>query len=65
MASPKIILPEKGKQNILITSALPYVKYVQIPMLICYLFLNSSGDELSQEHLIVIPFTAPKTTPKL
>jgi methionyl-tRNA synthetase len=28
MASPKIILPEKGKQNILITSALPYVNNV-------------------------------------
>ena len=28
MATPKIILPEKGKQNILITSALPYVNNV-------------------------------------
>jgi methionyl-tRNA synthetase len=28
MASPKIILPEKGKNNILITSALPYVNNV-------------------------------------
>lgn len=28
MAAPKIILPEKGKQNILITSALPYVNNV-------------------------------------
>lgn len=28
MATPKIILPEKGKKNILITSALPYVNNV-------------------------------------
>jgi methionyl-tRNA synthetase len=28
MASPKIILPEKGKKNILITSSLPYVNNV-------------------------------------
>jgi len=26
--TPKIILPEKGKENILITSALPYVNNV-------------------------------------
>jgi hypothetical protein len=28
MADPKIILPEKGKNNILITSALPYVNNI-------------------------------------
>jgi methionyl-tRNA synthetase len=27
-AKPKVILPEKGKRNILITSALPYVNNV-------------------------------------
>lgn len=28
MATPNVILPEKGKKNILITSALPYVNNV-------------------------------------
>ena len=49
MATPKIILPEKGKQDVLITSALPYVN--NVPASYEKDQLSSFAEEMSTEQL--------------